>query len=343
MKNKRRYLSGICVVAGIVLMLMSVMGGIRRHYIPPVERPIELVHDFGLVAAGKAHEHVFEIENPTTDLWSLAEITTSCRCAVPEFSWDAIPPGESAEVRLVYSAPDANTAETSEVAVEFHEKAAPELRLTAKAIVRRPMVPSHERLYFATLDVGQRESKRIVVRNFGEAAWRKIHLLNPPPWLAISTSRMQRRPTSSLEREQWAVDFLVTPTESGRSLLKAQCELVAQGIDGEQLGDCHITITAGVNGSVIVTPQELVIPRNRRPSDSFRLSVNFLTKSTANASDFQVVHGLGDDFRCQWIQISDTLWTLECFLQPDSDLPEGTQLTLNLKGISVEIPIRFTD
>ena len=61
-----------------------------------------LVHEFGSVPEGEQATHVFAFTNTGAAPLTLTEVQTSCGCTTPEYTTDAVAPGESGSITVVY-------------------------------------------------------------------------------------------------------------------------------------------------------------------------------------------------------------------------------------------------
>ncbi|MCO6496596.1 MAG: DUF1573 domain-containing protein [Chitinophagaceae bacterium] len=59
-------------------------------------------HDFGKIPQGKPVTHVFEFKNTGSSPLILSNVVASCGCTTPEWSKDAIAPGETSKIVVGY-------------------------------------------------------------------------------------------------------------------------------------------------------------------------------------------------------------------------------------------------
>lgn len=60
-------------------------------------------HDFGDIEQGDKVEHVFTFENTGNEALILTDVRTTCGCTAPEWPRDAVLPGNSAEIKVVFN------------------------------------------------------------------------------------------------------------------------------------------------------------------------------------------------------------------------------------------------
>lgn len=59
--------------------------------------------DFGDIVQGDKVEHVFVMENTGNEPLILSDVRTTCGCTAPEWPRDPIPPGQKADLRVVFN------------------------------------------------------------------------------------------------------------------------------------------------------------------------------------------------------------------------------------------------
>ena len=130
--------------------------------------------DLGVVRPNSKHTAVFSVENDTSNTWELNEFLSSCGCAVLSSEWESIPPGESRDVRVLFTAPSAEGRLSKQMIVKFRSKSAPliELRLTANVLSAVSVFPDELEFVFKNKD---NVAKRMVsVRNSGDKKWLEL-------------------------------------------------------------------------------------------------------------------------------------------------------------------------
>jgi len=69
----------------------------------PVMTFTEEVHEFGTIQSGDKVEHVFKFTNTGTAPLVIEGAKSTCGCTVPKFPREAILPGESGEISVVFN------------------------------------------------------------------------------------------------------------------------------------------------------------------------------------------------------------------------------------------------
>ena len=69
----------------------------------PVMTFTEQVYEFGTITSGEKVEHVFKFTNTGTTPLVIKGAKSSCGCTVPRFPKDAVLPGQSAEISVVFN------------------------------------------------------------------------------------------------------------------------------------------------------------------------------------------------------------------------------------------------
>ncbi len=127
----------------------------------------EPVHDFGTLVLPGEGEHRFEIQNQGTADLKIEKKKTSCKCTISSLSREVIPPGESAEILVIWKTPSSwtkpkyvqtarigtNDPLNPEISLRVEGRLVPEYRFADMALQFSP-VSSHDsreqetRLYF---------------------------------------------------------------------------------------------------------------------------------------------------------------------------------------------------
>lgn len=63
----------------------------------------EKSYNFGDITQGAKVEHVFEFENVGTEPLVLSDVRTTCGCTAPEWPREAIAPGATAKIKVVFN------------------------------------------------------------------------------------------------------------------------------------------------------------------------------------------------------------------------------------------------
>jgi len=69
----------------------------------PVMTFTEEVYDFGTIQSGEKVEHVFKFTNTGTAPLVIKGAKSTCGCTVPRFPKEAVLPGQSAEISVVFN------------------------------------------------------------------------------------------------------------------------------------------------------------------------------------------------------------------------------------------------
>lgn len=64
----------------------------------------ETTHDFGKIPQGRPATYVFEVQNIGKEPLKLDNVQASCGCTTPQWSKDAIAPGETSKITVGYNA-----------------------------------------------------------------------------------------------------------------------------------------------------------------------------------------------------------------------------------------------
>lgn len=77
----------------------------------------EYDYDFGDVEQNTENEHIFKFHNDGQEPLVITDAKGSCGCTVPEYPKEPIPPGESGEIKVVYSSGNQQNKQTKSVTI----------------------------------------------------------------------------------------------------------------------------------------------------------------------------------------------------------------------------------
>ncbi|MEO9873118.1 DUF1573 domain-containing protein [Ekhidna sp.] len=59
--------------------------------------------DFGEISQGEKVEHIFQFENIGNEPLIISDVRTTCGCTAPEWPRDAVAPGATAKIKVVFN------------------------------------------------------------------------------------------------------------------------------------------------------------------------------------------------------------------------------------------------
>ena len=97
----------------------------------PVMQFQEKEFDFGTIDKGTSVEHVFKFTNTGDAPLVIVNATSSCGCTVPEYSKEAVAPGEEGELLVKYNGSGTNQVSKTVTIVANTEKGKETLKIKA--------------------------------------------------------------------------------------------------------------------------------------------------------------------------------------------------------------------
>lgn len=108
-------------------------------------------HDFGIIAPGSKHEHIFRFVNTGKGLLQIKQaVRSTCGCAVPKLAKSEYGPGEGGELKVIYTATNTPGTSKKNLYVECNDPNQPIVTLTVKVQVVPPIQYSPSQLVLRT-------------------------------------------------------------------------------------------------------------------------------------------------------------------------------------------------
>jgi hypothetical protein len=181
-------------------------------------RPLSFDHDFGVVPADSVVRHVFAVENPSMQPWTIASISRSCICTVATATAEVVAPGSAEEFEVVYRAGGKSADFEQSIEVRFSEPEAPTVVFRVRGQIRRPLTSVPPELRFGPIRSNEEASAWLEVENHSGSAWSDLTAAELPAWLHV---RGQAVRVASLEssagtkaRERWRIEFVAADRAS---------------------------------------------------------------------------------------------------------------------------------
>lgn len=139
---------------GVLAVLPVVLGGLamgqgldkidRPGTVPTFsdpDKPADLVfeetmHDFGRISDEGDVEHIFKFTNTGTGTLYMSNLKGSCSCAVPALAKNEYAPGESGEVRVIFTPKKKAGSQVQTITVSSNDAETPSMVLNIRAFVR---------------------------------------------------------------------------------------------------------------------------------------------------------------------------------------------------------------
>ncbi len=96
----------------------------------------ETMHDFGRISDEGKVEHIFKFTNTGTGTLYMSNLKGSCSCAVPALAKNEYAPGESGEVRVIFTPKKKAGLQVQSITVSSNDAEMPSMALKIRAFVR---------------------------------------------------------------------------------------------------------------------------------------------------------------------------------------------------------------
>ena len=220
------------------------------------EAEIRVEHDFGVVPPGETREHVFVLENPTSDVWTFEriEVESGCSCTVAELSTEVILPHDQAHIKVQFRMPSRASDVAYHVAVTFKESPAPRVVLTGRALVRRAITCSPTELRINGLGQGQVAERHFEIDNYSDSSWGELSVQPTEAWITATPVILRTEPHEGGSRQAWRV--VLHCDTSG--LLPGRYDVpIAIEVPGSNLESQVVRVHVEVLPPVRVIPEQL--------------------------------------------------------------------------------------
>lgn len=117
--------------------------------------------DFGCLPVDAAGEHVFLVRNGGTAPLQLSPGATTCRCTLAELPSQPIAPGDTAEVKVTWTA--RGTAFSQRATVRTNDPRRQQIDFTIRGKVRHAIAATPSDVVFASLRTGETQTGRITL------------------------------------------------------------------------------------------------------------------------------------------------------------------------------------
>jgi len=123
---------------------------------------------FGTIAFGATRTHLFTITNRGDALLELRKGSTSCKCTISELKKGSIAPGESAQVKLAWTAKlmEGNFREIATILTNDPRRSRIELSVTGR-VTRTLQIEPHD-FVFSKVNIDEEKTARVRLLCFGE-------------------------------------------------------------------------------------------------------------------------------------------------------------------------------
>ena len=134
--------------------------------------------NFGQIYKGQKVEHIYKFENRGKDVLKIKKVKTSCGCTAAILTNDAIPPGETGEIKATFSSGSVSGNINKSITVASNDPDTPKYRLTISGEVIKDLIINPEHIDFGSVSAGKKTSKTVSIKSQTEPHF-KIEKITP--------------------------------------------------------------------------------------------------------------------------------------------------------------------
>ncbi len=149
-------------------------------------------HNFGVVARGSEHSHVFEFVNPLKTNIALGGVRASCGCATPSVLTPVVKPGETGKIHVRFNTLSFLGDRHARITVTVTAPSYTELYLDIDGHVRRDIVVTPGQVNFASVQAGQSAEQSVDIRYAGAGNWQVTKTECENPHLEVTLQETKR-------------------------------------------------------------------------------------------------------------------------------------------------------
>lgn len=298
--------------AGLAAALATFIFGSRQHDGP------EWVHDFGIVEAGKAHRHLFQLMNTSGRRLEFDSFRATCSCTGLTISKRELKPGERFDVSVDFRAAKKAYDAESNVLVAFRgEKPwAAALRLIAK--VRAPLSPSTSELRWESIGASQLPDASFLIRNYSGQKWARVSLISSEPWLNVGVERVE---ADEGALETWECTAHLLPSQLSAGEHQASIIVAPTGLAERAIVRARVSIQDPV---VLIPGRVFHIRETDGAVGAVDLAFAFRAGSIPTSPKaFVVTSGVGDAVRTEIVRGQGDQWVLRCHVPAGDEAIRG--------------------
>ena len=135
-------------------------------------------YNFGQIYKGQKIEHVYTFENRGKDILEIKKVKTSCGCTAAILTTDTILPGETGEIRAIFSSGSASGNIKKSITVSSNDPDTPKYRLTIFGEIIKDLIIKPEHIDFGSVCTGEKTSKTVSIKSQTEPDF-KIKKITP--------------------------------------------------------------------------------------------------------------------------------------------------------------------
>lgn len=149
-------------------------------------------HNFGVVARGSDHAHVFEFVNPLKTDIVLGGIHASCGCATPTILTPVVKPGETGKIHIRFNTLSFLGDRHARITATVTSPQYTEIYMDIDGHVRRDIVVTPGQIDFASVHSGNSAEKAVDIRYAGAGNWQVTNAECSNPNVEISLQETKR-------------------------------------------------------------------------------------------------------------------------------------------------------
>lgn len=123
----------------------------------------EILHDFGVMETGESGSHVFTFRNTGDAPLKVEAAGTTCKCTMLNLQGNAVPPGETAEARVEWTADHATEEYRQGAILRTNDPEQKSIELKIDGRVRAGLACSPSEVTFSDMQPGEKRTATIIV------------------------------------------------------------------------------------------------------------------------------------------------------------------------------------
>jgi hypothetical protein len=121
--------------------------------------------NFGQIYKGQKVEHIYKFENRGKDILEIKKVKSSCGCTAVILTNDTIPPGETGEIKAIFSSGSLSGNIKKSITVASNDPDTPKYRLTISGEIIKDLIIKPENIDFGLVPIGEETSETITIKS----------------------------------------------------------------------------------------------------------------------------------------------------------------------------------
>ncbi len=227
-------------------------------------------HDFGNIYEGTEVTHEFTVKNDGDGPLVISRVKASCGCTVPTKPEEAIEPGDTAQIKVIFNSKKRKGEQKKDISVFSNDPERPMMKLQIQANVIRQFWVDPERLYLGSLTKSQElEQKTLKVRWSEEVDVNVTNVTSSNPAIQIDRKPFTDERGSGVELNVKFVGGVAKLTQGAAGApMQRISEVITVETDNPNFAKTPITINGNIIPEVTMRPRVLsfgVFSRDAKP------------------------------------------------------------------------------